>query len=228
MNCFNMNNMNNNFFPINNDNNNMMNNMNNMNNTNNEMLKPNAIITSNIQIDEVSKININSVLHIFSSLKCVQDWIKKLYSFYNGFFNQNENLDITRGLYNLFSTLYSENNSDSTNFISIYNKKINDLKVNPSEPIGFLHYLLLLISFEKDFNKNFGQPLPQFINNNNNEYTKQKFFEDFKKIENSFIKDNFCIILKYKKNSCENYKNFGCKQIINYDYKFNIFLFYYI
>ena len=37
--------------------------------------------------------------------------------------HKNKNLDITKQLYNIFSNLYSTNNSYSTNFICEYNKK---------------------------------------------------------------------------------------------------------
>ena len=220
----NMNNMNNinNMNRINN-----MNNMNNMNFCNNNFCQQNTMINTQKPITNVSKINdindtsfINSTLQAFLSIICINTWLKGLENKQNFFMSGN--LQITKELFNLFSSLFKGFFPDSSNFILNYFNKVKFLtNLKIETPIDFLIYLIQMVHYETNSPQNPNQNM-NILNNLtfeqqiNDNYVRNLFLTLLNQTQNSIISNSFYNIIR-QEISC-----IKCSTRYMYEYKYMI------
>ena len=227
----NMNNMNNNINYMNNNKNNMDNNMNNMNNNMNNMNNNMNNMGSQMDYGDnyynynynnfkpaynfcpfkpiINNNNItyvNAVLQSLANLKYINNWIKNLYQYQNQLYNK----QITREIYNLFSTLYNGQYPNCTNLINNYNYKYNNtygpnMKHNP---YYFLSYLIDFIHKENNIPRNPYYDINKLRNINrqikrNNALIYKIMYNYTYETQNSLISNGFYIMLRNQL-ICEN------------------------
>jgi hypothetical protein len=161
---------------------------------------------------------INSALQSFACLKCINLWINNLYQqAYQ--INSNQNMQLTREIFNLFSTLYNGKIPDSSNFVIQYLNKHNIY--SQQDPYHFLFYLIQILHDENNcpMNLNYNATIlnTQSIENRRNKtYMRNLFAQFLQQSQNSIFSKNFFNILGIKF-SCEN-----CKETYNDCYKYII------
>ena len=131
----------------------------NFNNFQQQIMNYKSII-NNFNISDYTETSfINSVLQVFSSLKCIQEWMNLLNMNKQKLFSNSQCL-ITKEFYSICFSLYNGQDVDSTNFILNYNNKYkSSYKINKlyGDPYHFLFYLIDLIHAENN-----NQPNPNF------------------------------------------------------------------
>ena len=181
-------------------------------------------IINNSQISDFNETSFfNSVLQVFSSLKCVQEWMNILHMNKQKLFSNSQSL-ITKELYSIYFSLYNGQDVDSTNFILNYNNKYKSSYPKNSvyyDPYHFLFFLIDLIHAENNIqpnpNFNFNILLNHSLDEKKNDiFMYNLFCSFFQQTQNSVISNNFFNILK-NEIDCN-----SCGKLFYYDYKYVI------
>jgi hypothetical protein len=166
---------------------------------------------------------INSVLQILGLLSNIKLWIQNLSS------NQNQiksSSTVTKELCKLLTSLYNNQQPDSTSIILHYNNylKIYYKKQITQDPCEFMYYLLDILNLE---NNNPSNPnLNEDIINNQDLQSRKNlanmyniYTNYFQQAFNSIVSQNFSNILKYEMKcpNCSSYFNYNYKNILEFD-----------
>ena len=195
----------------------------NFNNFQQQIMNYKSII-NNFNISDYTETSfINSVLQVFSSLKCIQEWMNLLNMNKQKLFSNSHCL-ITKEFYSICFSLYNGQDVDSTNFILNYNNKYkSSYKTNKlyDDPYHFLFYLVDLIHAENNY-----QPNPNFNMNfllnrtleekKNDDFMFNLFCSFYQQTQNSIISNNFFNIIK-NEIDCP-----SCGKLYFYEYKYLI------
>jgi hypothetical protein len=172
-------------------------------------------ITNSVNIEGIQDASfINSVIQVFGLLYPIKLWYQNLSS------NQNQikfSSKLTKELFQILSSLYNNQEPDSSNFILHYNNylKIFYKRQIIQDPCDFIYYLLEILHFENNnpSNPNLNEDMinkdlqsRQNLVNMYNIYTNY-----FQQAFNSIISQNFSNILKYEMKCpiCSSYYNFN-------------------
>ena len=161
---------------------------------------------------------INSALQSFACIKCINLWINNLYQ-HAYQINSNQNMQLTKEIFKLFSSLYNGQIPDSSNFIYQYLNK--QYIINQQDPYHFLFYLIQLLHDENNrpMNLNYDATVlnRQSIENRRNKtYMRNLFAQFLQQSQNSIFSKNFFNILG-NKFSCDN-----CQDTFNDSYRYII------
>ena len=184
---------------------------------------PKSIKSYNIKNKETSYAN--SVLQSFLYLECVQNWLNTLKTtgqINNMFYNTT----LTKDLFSLFNNLSQGINIDSSQLISDFETKSNELwkKNINQDAFHFLHYFLEILHIEnnrpKNTNFDFNLYSQNIKSNISNDLSVFSFFNNYlDQTQNSFISTYFFNIIKYCVNcpSCSIMFNYRLKKIIRFN-----------